>query len=71
MRAAAVGTGDRSEKIRTYNFKDTRVTDHRVGVSVMSLEKFLLGDRETMDKILDALVEADEEALQQAAETGA
>ena len=57
LRANAVGTGDRSEKIRTYNFKDTRVTDHRAKVSVQNLEKFLQGDRDTMDKILDELID--------------
>ena len=51
-----MGSGDRSERIRTYNFPQGRVTDHRVNVSLYQLEDFLNGNMET---ILDALVEAD------------
>ncbi|MGH7256672.1 MAG: peptide chain release factor-like protein, partial [Nitrospirales bacterium] len=50
-RKAQVGTGERSEKIRTYNFPQNRVTDHRIGVSLHKLDQVLNGD-------LDALVEA-------------
>jgi peptide chain release factor 1 len=52
-RKSQIGSGDRSEKIRTYNFPDRRVTDHRVGVTMYQLEDFLEGD---IDKIIDALV---------------
>ncbi len=58
-RKSQIGSGDRSEKIRTYNSPDRRVTDHRVGVTMFQLENFLEGD---IDKIIDALVE--EEAKQ-------
>jgi peptide chain release factor 1 len=52
LRRSQVGSGDRSERIRTYNFPQSRVTDHRVGVTLYSLESFLAGE---MDGILDAL----------------
>ena len=48
-----VGSGDRSEKIRTYNFPQSRVTDHRVNVTLHTLERVLDGD---LDTIVDALV---------------
>jgi len=51
-RKAQVGTGDRSEKIRTYNFPQNRVTDHRVCVTLHKLEQVLAGD---MDELIDAL----------------
>src|SRR5262245_44019810 len=52
-RKAQVGTGERSEKIRTYNFPQNRVTDHRVGVSVHNLPEVLAGD---LDQFIDALL---------------
>ncbi len=51
-----VGTGDRSEKIRTYNFPQNRVTDHRIGLTLYSLESFLNGNISSM---IDALIAAD------------
>src|SRR5262245_59872677 len=54
-RKAMVGTGDRSEKIRTYNFPQNRVTDHRVGVTLHQLDRVLDGD---LDTIVDALATA-------------
>lgn len=51
-RRAQVGTGDRSEKIRTFNFPDRRVTDHRIGLTVHNLENVLEGE---LDEIIDAL----------------
>jgi peptide chain release factor 1 len=52
-RKSQVGTGDRSEKIRTYNFPQNRVTDHRIGFSLHKLEQVLEGD---IDEIVDALI---------------
>jgi peptide chain release factor 1 len=61
-RKAQVGTGDRSAKIRTYNFPQNRVTDHRIGLTLHRLEGVLEGD---LDPLLDALrLAADEERLQ-------
>jgi peptide chain release factor 1 len=51
-RRAQVGSGDRSEKIRTYNFPQARVTDHRAGVTLHKLESILDGD---LDELLDAI----------------
>lgn len=51
-RKAQVGTGDRSEKIRTYNFSQNRVTDHRIGLTLHKLERVLAGD---MDELVEAL----------------
>jgi peptide chain release factor 1 len=60
-RRAQVGTGDRSEKIRTYNFPQSRVTDHRAGVTMHQLDALLAGD---MDELLDAVQSAlDEQDL--------
>jgi peptide chain release factor 1 len=58
-RRAQVGGGGRSEKIRTYNFKENRVTDHRIGLTVHKLDQVLQGD---LDQLVDALVEADRAA---------
>ena len=52
-----VGTGDRSERIRTYNFPQGRVTDHRIGLTLYQLEAFVDGD---CDPVIDALVLAEE-----------
>jgi peptide chain release factor 1 len=57
-RKAMVGSGDRSEKIRTYNFPQTRVTDHRVNVTLHQLDRVLDGD---LDTIVDALATAQQE----------
>ena len=56
-RRAQVGSGDRSERIRTYNFPQGRVSDHRVGITLYKLEAFLDGD---MDEIIDALILAEQ-----------
>lgn len=55
-RRSQVGTGDRSERIRTYNYPQGRVTDHRIGLTIYRLEDFLNGN---LDEILDALIAHD------------
>ncbi|MDD3839512.1 MAG: peptide chain release factor 1 [Clostridia bacterium] len=57
-RKIQVGTGDRSERIRTYNFPQGRVTEHRIGLTVYKLEAFLDGD---IDEVVDALTAAEQE----------
>jgi peptide chain release factor 1 len=52
-RKSAVGTGDRSERIRTYNFPQNRVTDHRIGLTIQKLDQILSGK---VDEIIDALI---------------
>lgn len=52
-RKSAVGTGDRSERIRTYNYPQNRVTDHRIGLTLNKLDKIMNGD---LDDIIDALI---------------
>jgi peptide chain release factor 1 len=55
-RRAQVGTGDRSERIRTYNYPQGRVSDHRIGLTLYKIEAILNGD---LDEIIDALITAD------------
>lgn len=56
-RRSQVGTGDRSERIRTYNFPQGRVTDHRIGLTLHRLESILLGD---LDEVINALITTDQ-----------
>lgn len=56
-RKSQVGTGDRSERIRTYNYPQGRVTDHRIGLTLYKLEQFLNGD---LDELVDAIIVADQ-----------
>jgi peptide chain release factor 1 len=65
-RRSQVGGGGRSEKIRTYNYKENRVTDHRIGLTLYKLDKILLGE---LDEIVDAL-RADERSRQLAGGQG-
>jgi peptide chain release factor 1 len=58
-RRSQIGTGDRSEKIRTYNFPQGRVTDHRIKLTLHRLENVLNGD---LDEIIDSLIAADQAA---------
>ncbi len=56
-RREQVGSGDRSERIRTYNFPQNRVTDHRIGLTIYKLNQFMNGD---LDEMIDALVTAEQ-----------
>ena len=58
-RRSQIGTGDRSEKIRTYNFPDGRVTDHRIKLTTHRLNEILNGD---LTEVVDALTAADQAA---------
>lgn len=57
QRKSQVGSGDRSERIRTYNFPQGRVSDHRIGLTIYKLESFLDGD---MDEVIDGLITNDQ-----------
>ena len=59
LRKSQIGTGDRAEKIRTYNFPQGRVTDHRIKLTLHKLENILSGD---LDEIIDSLTAADQAA---------
>ena len=56
-RKLKIGTGDRSEKIRTYNYPQNRVTDHRIGFTVQKLDRIMEGD---LDEVIDALIHFDQ-----------
>ena len=56
-RRSQVGSGDRSERIRTYNFPQGRVSDHRINLTLHKLDQILAGD---LDELIDALVTADQ-----------
>ena len=62
-RRTKVGTGDRSEKIRTYNYSERRVTDHRINFTIYRLEAVLEGD---LDEVTDALIEAEKKKIYEA-----
>ena len=57
QRKSMVGSGDRSERIRTYNFPQGRVSDHRIGMTIYKLDTFLDGD---IDEIVDGLITSDQ-----------
>ncbi len=64
-RKLAVGTGDRSERIRTYNFPQSRVTDHRIGLTLQKLDQILQGK---LDEVIDALIVEEQAEMMQRAE---
>ena len=57
QRKSQVGSGDSSERIRTYNFPQGRVSDHRIGMTIYKLDNFLDGD---LDEIIDGLITSDQ-----------
>lgn len=57
MRKGQIGTGDRSEKIRTYNFPESRITDHRIKLTIHNLSAFIDGD---IQQMLDGLIQDDQ-----------
>lgn len=59
-RKSQVGSGDRSERIRTYNFPQGRVTDHRIGLTLYKLDQIISG--EALDEVIDALIAEDQAA---------
>ena len=59
-RKGQVGSGDRSERIRTYNFPQGRVTDHRINLTIYKIDKVMLG--EALDELIDALIADDQAA---------
>ena len=56
-RKVKIGTGDRSEKIRTYNYPQNRITDHRIGYTSMNLDRVMDGD---MEDLIEALINEDQ-----------
>ncbi len=66
MRKSLVGSGDRSERIRTYNFPQGRVTDHRINLTLYKLDKIISG--EALDELVDALTTEHQAELLAAAE---
>ena len=70
MRLSQVGTGDRSAKIRTYNFPQGRITDHRVGLTSHNLEAVLNGELEEFTQALAAKERADKLAAEAAGTPG-
>ncbi|MFL2668343.1 MAG: peptide chain release factor-like protein, partial [Alphaproteobacteria bacterium] len=60
-RKSQVGSGDRSERIRTYNFPQGRVTDHRIGLTLHKLDRLMEGD--SLDELVDALTAEDQATL--------
>jgi peptide chain release factor 1 len=59
-RKLQVGSGDRSQKVRTYNYPENRVTDHRIGLTLHSLDKIIAGDK--LEDVIDALISEDQAA---------
>jgi peptide chain release factor 1 len=55
-RRSKIGTGDRSEKIRTYNYPQNRVTDHRINLTLMQLDRIMQGK---MDELIESLINED------------
>jgi len=58
LRRSQVGSGDRNERIRTYNFPQDRITDHRAGIDIFGIQTFMMGE---CDRLFDALAAYDKE----------
>ena len=56
-RRSKIGTGDRAEKIRTYNYPQNRITDHRINLTIMQLDRIMQGK---LDEIVEALINEDQ-----------
>ena len=67
-RASMVGSGDRSQKVRTYNYPENRVTDHRIGLTLYSLDRIVAGDK--LSDVVDALITEDQARRLAALEAG-
>ncbi|MDG5471165.1 peptide chain release factor 1 [Jeotgalibacillus sp. ET6] len=67
VRKSAVGSGDRSERIRTYNFPQNRVTDHRIGLTIQKLDQILQGK---MDEVIEALIMEEQSARMESMNNG-
>ncbi|MFH1518793.1 MAG: peptide chain release factor 1, partial [Pseudomonadota bacterium] len=57
-RANQIGSGDRSQKVRTYNFPENRLTDHRIGLTLYSLDRIISGDK--LPDVIEALITEDQ-----------
>ena len=57
-RASQIGSGDRSQKVRTYNFPENRMTDHRIGLTLYSLDRIITGDK--LNDVVEALITEDQ-----------
>ena len=67
VRRSKIGTGDRSEKIRTYNYPQNRLTDHRIGFTSMNLDRIMEGD---LGVVVDALINEDQKRKLEGNEIG-
>lgn len=67
-RASMVGSGDRSQKVRTYNYPENRVTDHRIGLTLYSLDRIVAGDK--LNDVVEALITEDQSRKLAAMEAG-
>ena len=60
QRRLLIGSGDRSQRIRTYNFPQNRLTDHRIGLTLYNLDRIILGD---LEQLTDALIDRDRKEM--------
>lgn len=68
-RSSQIGSGDRSQKVRTYNFPENRLTDHRIGLTLYSLDRIISGDK--LGDVVEALITEDQARKLAAMEEGA